>query len=388
MSDVNQGESAMANDEHVEIVKKGAAAIAEWHDENPEVLLDLNGANLEYIRLENANLKSANLCRARLTGADLRSAKLNDANLADAHMDGVRLSKADLSGANIIGAILRYADMREVWLIGSSLRNADAGRSAIVGAYLHDADLSGTNLSGANLSGSQLADSTFNEAISKYTIWGDLDLSKVNGLNAIIHRGPSTIGLNTIIESGGMIPSVFLEGCGVPDNWITYLPSLLGQPIDLYSCFISYSHQDEEFCKRLHSRMRADKLRVWYAPDDMKSGRKMHEQIDHAIRLHDKLLVVLSEHSINSNWVKTELKKARQREVMEDKRVLFPIRLMPFEQIQEWKLFDADNGLDTAAEIREYFIPDFTNWKDHDSFEEAYTRLMKDFKRDSGEAAK
>ena len=35
---------------------------------------------------------------------------------------------------------------------------------------------------------------------------------------------------------------------------------------------------------------------------------------------------------------------------------------------------------DMAREIREYFIPDFSNWKDHDSFEESYQRLMKDFK--------
>ncbi len=45
-----------------------------------------------------------------------------------------------------------------------------------------------------------------------------------------------------------------------------------------------------------------------------------------------------------------------------------------------FELFDADTGIDTAAEIREYFIPDFSNWKDHDSFEAAYQRLMQDFK--------
>ena len=31
--------------------------------------------------------------------------------------------------------------------------------------------------------------------------------------------------------------------------------------------------------------------------------------------------------------------------------------------------FDADPGIDSAREIREYFIPDFSNWKDHDSYE-------------------
>jgi len=27
--------------------------------------------------------------------------------------------------------------------------------------------------------------------------------------------------------------------------------------------------------------------------------------------------------------------------------------------------FDADTGKDSAREIREYFIPDFSNWKNH-----------------------
>jgi hypothetical protein len=31
-----------------------------------------------------------------------------------------------------------------------------------------------------------------------------------------------------------------------------------------------------------------------------------------------------------------------------------------------------------AEEIREYHIPDFANWKDHDAFEAAFARLIKD----------
>lgn len=36
---------------------------------------------------------------------------------------------------------------------------------------------------------------------------------------------------------------------------------------------------------------------VWYAPEEMKGGRKLHDQIDDALRVHDKLLLVLSEAS-------------------------------------------------------------------------------------------
>jgi hypothetical protein len=37
-----------------------------------------------------------------------------------------------------------------------------------------------------------------------------------------------------------------------------------------------------------------------------------------------------------------------------------------------------------AEEIREYYIPDFTNWKDYDSFEAAFARLIKDLKATEG----
>jgi hypothetical protein len=49
----------------------------------------------------------------------------------------------------------------------------------------------------------------------------------------------------------------------------------------------------------------------------------------------------------------------REEQQQQKRQMLFPISLVPFEQIKGWKLFDADTGIDSAREIREYFIPDF-----------------------------
>ncbi len=46
--------------------------------------------------------------------------------------------------------------------------------------------------------------------------------------------------------------------------------------------------------------------------------------------MHDKLLLILSEHSMSSPWVKTEIANARVREKREGKQLLFPITLVPF----------------------------------------------------------
>jgi TIR domain len=100
-------------------------------------------------------------------------------------------------------------------------------------------------------------------------------------------------------------------------------------------------------------------VRCWFAPYDIRVGLKIHVQLDEAIRLHDKLLLILSKDSMKSEWVNTEIAQARKREVKDGKRVLFPVRLVGFEALCDWECFDGDTGKDSAHEIREYFIPDF-----------------------------
>jgi len=84
---------------------------------------------------------------------------------------------------------------------------------------------------------------------------------------------------------------------------------------------------------------------------------------------------------MNSECVKTEIVHARHKELNESRRVLFPISVVPFERIKSWKNLDADTGKDSAREIREYFIPDFSHWKtDHDAYARALERLLKDLR--------
>ena len=144
-----------------------------------------------------------------------------------------------------------------------------------------------------------------------YTILGDLDLGMAKGLETVTHIGPSTIGIDTIYRSKGKIPDSFLRGCGVPDNFIAYSNSLVNNPVEFYSCFISYSTKDQAFADRLFADLQTNGVRCWFAPHHGQRGRKLHEQIDEAIRVHEKLLLILSPDSMNSEWVKTEIAKAR-----------------------------------------------------------------------------
>jgi uncharacterized protein YjbI with pentapeptide repeats len=349
------------------------------------VYTDLRRANLSGANLFKAELSRADLSGANLSGADLLLADLHGAVLRGADLSGANLRKASLSGADLSGAHLRGADLggakifranlRETDFSGARLNIANLTGANIFGANLREADLRRANLSGANLSRANLS-----RAILKETIFSDVNLTKVEGLNTCRHGGPSTLDSRTLQQSGPLSLS-FLRGCGLPDLLIDYLPSLFNQPIQFYSCFISYSTKDEDFARRLHADLQDKGVRCWFAPKDARQGRKLHEQIGEAIQLYEKLLLVLSEHSINSEWVKTEIAKAREREVREKRQVLFPISVVDYETIKQWECFDADIGKDSAREIREYFIlPDFSNWKSHDDYQKAFYRLLRDLK--------
>ena len=348
----------MANEEHLHVFKQGVAVWNQWRKEHPEI---------------QPNLWQANLRGNSRTGPDLSGIDLHDAQLAMANLSGATLHRANLSKAVLTGANLLRANLRDTTLTKADLSETTCRVVDFRGANLREGKFTRTDLSGANLTRSDLRqaelirtnfvqtncrEADFSRAYLAEILLGDTDLTASEGLDTCEYGAPSTIDHRTLAKSG-RLPLSFLRGCGLPDALIDYLPSLLNEPFQFYSVFISYSHQDEAFARRLYDALQGKGVRCWYTPEDIQGGKKIHEQIDQAVRIHDKLLLVLSERSMNSEWVKTEIANARKREVAEQKRLLFPIRLVDFETIRNWTCFDADTGKDSAREIREYFIPDF-----------------------------
>ena len=148
--------------------------------------------------------------------------------------------------------------------------------------------------------------------------------------------------------------------------------------VTYFSCFISYSHEDETFCQKLYDSLSQHNVPLWFAPKDMMGGRKIHEQIAGGIRDFDKLLLVLSSHSMHSKWVATEITHAVEREHATGSDVLFPISLVPFDEIQNWKLWDGSLGIDIAREVKKYFIRDFQDWTNESHFDRVCGQLVKD----------
>jgi hypothetical protein len=75
---------------------------------------------------------------------------------------------------------------------------------------------------------------------------------------------------------------------------------LLNQPIQFYSVFISYSHEDKSFARRLYNELQGHGIRCWLDEHQLLPGDDIYEQVDHGIRLWDKILLCCSKHSLTS----------------------------------------------------------------------------------------
>jgi len=270
-----------------------------------------------------------------------------------------------------------------------NLTSANLERAKLDGTLLFDVDFNRVNL----------FETQFMEARIGLIALGSVDLSTVVGIERIRHYYPSSLGIDTIKKSRGNIPEVFLRGCGLSDLEIEFTklaaPGLdpeqvtditykihqlyLGGGIQYYSCFISYNSKDEEFAKRLHDDLQNNGVRCWFAPEDMKIGDQIRPTIDRQIRLRDKLLVILSDNSVKSEWVGDEVEGAIEEEQKGNRLVLFPIRLddAVMNTREDW-----------AAKIkRRRHIGDFSNWQDKSSYQKAFERLLRDLKATGDESA-
>jgi uncharacterized protein YjbI with pentapeptide repeats len=376
----------MDRDEALRLLNGGPVGVEEWNRrrESGEVVPDLSGADLRGADLRGADLRDAKLRRAGFGEISVSASGIDWADQSTANRRKIaerfrraNLSWADLRGADLFEAVLISGDLSNADLRKADLHAADLRWATLCGADLRRSDLGWANLSDADLTGANIRG-----AICRRTIFVRINMSEVRGLDSVKHEGPSTISTDTLFFSRGGLHKAFLRGCGLPDGLIEYLPSLIDsmQAIQFYSCFISYSSRDQAFADRLHSRMVQEKLRVWYAPKDMRGGRLHEEQVEQAIRVHDKLLLALSKASMASGWVQWEIDKALQSDKAEGRRRLFPIRLVSLKAIQTWDCRDPRTGRDYAKEILKYHVSDFSNWKDHDAFEAAFARLIRDLK--------
>ena len=103
------------------------------------------------------------------------------------------------------------------------------------------------------------------------------------------------------------------------------------------SLFISYSHKDKQFAKRLANNVRDAGHTVWIDEREILVGDSLIEQIRNGIDSVEYVAAIISSESLNSQWFKRELDLASNREIDEKRVVVLPILLRPTNAIINFK---------------------------------------------------
>lgn len=267
----------MADQSHLKKLNEGVKAWNKWRDEHQEILPDLSKAPLHGKPLTEIDFRHTNLDYADLSDAQLCSASLKSASLFQTNLRGAKLRNAFLHKTCFKETILQRTNFHKAFLLEAAFLNAD-----------------------------------LNEAIN---------------LATAVHLGPSTIGIDTIQRSRGKIPDAFLIGAGVSEQLLACIHSSGRAPFDYYTCFISHSSHDKHFVEILYRDLRKAGVLCWYAPEDLKAGDKFPVEITEAVQSSEKLLVVLSKNSLDSDWVRKEVMLAKQKKGKGKREVLVPICL-------------------------------------------------------------
>ncbi len=339
-------------------------------------------------RLDRAKLSATNLRFARFTNASLVGVKLQGATIDGVDFSGANLTNADLR--NVVGASQQDVQRIEPLTFKSARMLGSLLHDAIIREAIFDgADLSKANLRRALLTQCSLKDVNLDCAILGDTLFVATDLSTVRHPERIEHFAPSSLDHTAIRAARGRLPASFLKQCGLDDIEILmaslYDPELspdrvisiayeicdarLTNPLQIHPIFISYSHADTPFVDLLQSRLGAVGIRSWRDGHDMTVG-PLIDQIDQAIRLNPVVLLVLSQYSVESDWVEWEASRARELEKVTGRAVLCPVALDDSWKTSHWSPL-------LLQQIAKYHILDVSGWANAVTFGAQFQKILR-----------
>lgn len=380
-----------------------------WRSSSPDVKPDLSGIMLQGIFLQGINFSDACLQEASLrfclftdgdfTRADLRKAILRNSHAVNACFDEATLThigpQINFAGSSFRKAHFRECDLLEANFFGSDLSEAELISTNLTRVNFRRARMRRIQLEHCGLQEAFLVDSDLEEArmdrcTFNQTVMAGIDLSALASLEDSRHRGPShvagslessAIGLRKRPYKQGSVEA-FLRGAGVSDEYLVTFRETIQRPIEFYSCFISYSHSDSEFARRLYSDLQMAGIRCWLDEHALLPGDDIYAEVDEGIRLWEKVLLCCSREALSSWWVERELDTAFEKERIlssqsgDSRLVVIPLDLDG--HLWSW------NGSHAAA-LRKRVAARFLGWQsDGLVYRQQLERLQRALRSDPG----
>lgn len=187
----------MANNEHLEILKKGVTRWNLWREAYPDVEPDLSEADLVSMDLSGFDLRNTNLNRAvipetNFTGADLSHASLEEvrgcvANFTRAILFDTNFFAANIDEANFTEADLTDANLSNAMLINANFTNAKLNNTTILSSELQDAKFINAKIFNSHLGCSVFRCTDFSNAeLKNVNLIGGLFLESIMDGTSII----------------------------------------------------------------------------------------------------------------------------------------------------------------------------------------------------------
>lgn len=345
---------------------------------------DLSGQIFDSVSLGGVYLFQSKFDGAIFRGCTFDQTKLIGSTFIDAKFSNTTFEHCIMMGSDLFRSILRDTRLLFCDARGAFFGETEFFRCLLFGNWLGEATFFATRFLDTPIAINDLSETKHPE---QYSI---VDVATLHKSAAILlaaataEYGSDEMNLHArkSLEDVDSIQR-FFRACGVPPEAIGLFRRWLLAP-EYASVFISYSTQDEAFAKELDRELRKRGIDVWFAPHSIRGGRTILEQVTAAISRQERVILILSESSMQSGWVETEIRHAILSK--NSARRLFPIRLVPFDVLKQWKLFDSDSGRDLARYVRDFYVPDFSGWRNEDAFLTAVEHLCRDLRSDTAPA--
>jgi uncharacterized protein YjbI with pentapeptide repeats len=370
----------------------------------------ISDCNLDSIVIAQSNFNESTFSDMRILlgrwhGSDFQSAVFTRCTLMFAQFQG-----CDFFGATFKECLIASCYFHESFFGAARFENCTIIHSVLDGSVMFSADFRATNLDGFTFNGVEAATK---KQIASMTDSGALPITEssqmknavdaaclANTIAMLQVRRQSSVDLQTVRFDNGEHYSDYaarrLSTLASLEDFLrqTTLPAAetdrflrdYKNAADVPGVFISYSFKDTAFVEMLQKRIGALGIPVWFAPQKMQGGNTIADQLHQGLREADILILVLSNHSLRSEWVFKEIREFYRHAQTDTRREFYPIRVDDA-PVEDFSLIDERTGHDIGDFLRSLSIRDFLHWQDPAQFSMSFDQLANDLGLDTAAAS-